>query len=647
MLRKDEETCCTLLVKLSELGSTKARAITAPYHILCAQSPRELPLNWLEEATSNGSYFAKECLRILDIERYQRVMSRPLNFEFASTDTNVVESELFRYARAGDYKACKTILESHTPLPTQNSGISPYHWLVSFSDEAQINDLVTLLIQKGAPLGLWEGNTKDNYTFGKVIGTPLCWAVWHRNIPLTRALLRAMGGIKVEVMNRLINLAAGLHFYDILEVFRITKANLVAGAKPNWQFALYCAGDIGEFKLARRLRHGDAYTGKALEKTLDVLLSVYKPTKEDVKVLFDFAWQKNSPDLMRYLFEKFDLAKRNDLLGDTIGDLVLHTIAAGQKEIFEIFIARGLISPNTEHGEKKWKPLQACVSSRQRDPYFAKRVVEIGCQVDAVGGTKDSSWTPFAMAVSSGRFDVATTLLELGADKDACFGRSDGTAVAMNLLQSWPDMPISCLKYLLEELPRLGFGHVDFWGGSGDGGNILYALAMSYWPSYTNTSRLEVNAKYILSQLADKNCLNRLDKHGYTALGMASAFGNLEVCKALVEAGVDVNTSGGPTPLNAALAWRVKCYEVEKKAFANSKGPGGGAGGGGGGGGRQAQKLRIRAEMTVDLLVSNGGIDRGSEGGGRSMEEWWTAGGVDMPSCEVLSLCFIKMGIIC
>ncbi|EPE33286.1 Protein kinase-like (PK-like) [Glarea lozoyensis ATCC 20868] len=628
VLQKDEQVCCDMLVRLCKLGCLKAKAIIAQYHIITGKPTGSIPLNWLEEAASTGSYFAKESLRMLDVDRFQRLMGRPLNFEHVSTESDAVESDLHQACRYGDYLACEKILNGQDSLAQQDSGVSPYHWLISFSDETKIQNLITLLIRRGVPLGLWEGDTEDDYNIGKVVGTPLCWAVWHRNCALTRQLLKAMKEIKVEVMNRLITLAACMHFFDIMEILRTSKIRISNASKPDWQTALLCAGDTSDMRLARRLRHGDNNLRPALDRTFDTLLKIYQPTKDDVEALFKSAFYKDSPYLLRYLFDKLNLSKRKDLLGDKSPDLLLITVAAGQKELFETFIARGLINPSTEHGRQKWRPLQVCCFTRQPDPYFARRLIEIGCPVDGVGSTKDTIWTPFAISVCSGRFAVATALLELGANKNALFGWLGGTSVTMNLLQSWPDIPISRLKYLLEDVPRLGFGHVNFWGWPGAGGNLLYALAMNHWPSYTNGNRLEETAKYILSQVADKSCLNRIDKMGQTALRMACAFGNYEICRALVEAGQDVNMSAGPTPLNGALEWRGKCYKKEREALANPNGPGRV--------GRQAQTLRIRAEMTVDFLIANGAVDRGIAGSVQSTSDWWYGSGREAFSYETI-----------
>jgi len=41
--------------------------------------------------------------------------------------------------------------------------------------------------------------------------------------------------------------------------------------------------------------------------------------------------------------------------------------------------------------------------------------------------------------------------------------------------------------------------------------------------------------------MADKRCLNEIDRMGCTALNMAARTGNLEVVRTLIEAGADVN----------------------------------------------------------------------------------------------------------
>jgi hypothetical protein len=299
-------------------------------------------------------------------------------------------------------------------------------------------------------------------------------------------------------------------------------------------------------------------------------------------------------------------------------------------EIFEIYIERGLLSPVTEHSKEKWNPLQMCCITRQRDLTFTTRLIEIGCPIDGVGNTEDSNWTPFFIAVSGGLYQIAVILLEHGANKDYLLGWLGGSTVTMNLLQTWPDIPVSRLKFLFEEVPRVGFGHVSFWGWPGAGGNLLYALSMNHWSAYSAGYRLGETAKYILSQLADKSCLNRIDKLGATALRMACASGNLEICRALIEAGQDVNLALGYSPLKNAKAWVVQCRNRERAAISTQSGPGGER--------RLAQSLRIRAEQTVELLETNGAIDRGLFEAMNYTRDYINSGQLQRPSYEVIGI---------
>ena len=157
------------------------------------------------------------------------------------------------------------------------------------------------------------------------------------------------------------------------------------------------------------------------------------------------------------------------------------------------------------------------------------------------------------MAVQVGLYDVASLLLQHGANKDATTRWLGGSTVAFRILHQWPDVPISRVKYLLEELPRQGFGHVNFIGYPGSGRNLLYAFASAVWSHYRSSYRFGETMKHILSMMADKRCLNEIDRMNCTALNTAARTGNLEVVRTLIEAGADVNGGLGVAPLDAAM----------------------------------------------------------------------------------------------
>jgi ankyrin repeat protein len=604
LLGKDANKCCQILTRLCQLGVPSAQAIVFRYHNLHGKDLQLLDPGWLENAAADGSYFALKSLRMLYPEKYRKLIQSGLSIEPDLTQPQEYAS-ILRCCRQGDYVGCKLLLSTGVPaFPVEEDKVSPLHWLVSFHDEDQINDLLKLLLENGAMIDAWEGEEHD-FTFGRVTGTPLHWAVWHRNIPVLRALITVDNNPKVSDLNRALFIAAGMHFYDVVDILKTWVLGLkdATRAQCDWKTALICVAENSIWQLPRRLRHGDTNLSRAFEKTMGSVSALHRPSKEDIKPLFQMAILQNHHLLLRYIFSRLDFGKREDILNDPNFDPVLISICLGFREIFELCIESGLLGPETGHGKSRWKALQVCCFTRQRDPTFVRRLLEIGCPVDGASDDAQATWTPFAIAVSIGLYDIAIMLLEHGADKDYLLGLLGGSTVTMSLLQNWPDIPISRLKFLLEEIPRLGFGHVTFWGWPGAGGNLLYALAMNHWSSYTAGYRLGETAKYILSQLADKSCLNRIDRLGATALRMACANGNLEICRALIEAGQNVNLALGYSPLKNALNWMEECRKREKNALANRNGLGSER--------RLATRLRKTAEEVVQLMKDNGAINRG------------------------------------
>jgi ankyrin repeat protein len=604
LLGKDINQICQMLVRLCEQGVASAQAIVFRYHDLHGKSFQSLHPTWLEVAAAEGSYYALKSLRGQYPEKYLELMHSGFTIEPDLSDLDD-QAALLRCCRLGDYAGCKALLsDGVSAFPAEEGMVSPLHWLVSFKDAYQINDLLEHLIANGAVVDACEGSEGD-FTFGRLTGTPLHWAVWHRNIPVLRALIKVDDDPKLSDLNRGLFIAAGMHFYDMLEILKTWALGLQNAERERyeWRTALLCVAENTTWQLPRRLRHGYANLPTTFERTMDSILTIYEPSEEDIKILFKAAVAQNHGLLFQYLFSRFNLGKRIDLLNNPDFDPVVISIGGGFRDIFELCIENGLLTPESGHGTQGWKALQVFCFIRQRDPTFARRLLEIGCRVDDVSDNDQAKWTPFAIAVSVGLYHIAIMLLEHGANKDHLLGWLGGQTVTMDLLQNWPDIPISRLKFLLEEIPRLGFGHVTFWGWPGGGGNLLYALSMNHWSSYTAGYRLGESAKYILSQLADKSCLNKIDKLGATALRMACANGNLEICRALIEAGQDVNLALGYSPLRNAREWMDACRKREKVAMQNRKCPGSER--------RLAKTLRERAEEVVQLMVNNGAVNRG------------------------------------
>ncbi|KAH6680234.1 hypothetical protein B0J14DRAFT_557600 [Halenospora varia] len=607
VVKRDSDECCQLLLRLCNLDFGLAQAFTACYHECCGKDAGLVDPWWTEFAASRGSYYALQSLRSSHRLIYQRLMTTPLDFEPVLENPEQSVVHLLQCCREGNYKGAIDALAAGAPArPLQEGSISALHWLVSFDDSQQAAELSSQLVKNGAALEAWEG-AGDDFTYGRVTGTPLHWAIWHRNISAVQALTLLISQPDRQNVDRAICIAASMHFHDVLELLRNWIVRLKSSARSDydWHSAMICAADNSTYALPRKLRHQPGNLASAFEKTMNIIISVEMPSAEDVEIMFDLAVSQNNPPLLRLLFTQLGLAKRKDLFKPRPrfpSHPIFTLIVQGSLELLNIFIEQGILSSQMEFGPERFRPLQVCCVTRQRDLAFVTKLLEIGCPVDDIGGTDASRWTPFSMAVSLGMSEIATLLLEHGADKDYMMGWLGGSTVTMNLLQIWPEIPLSRLKYLLEELPRLGFGHISFWSWSEAGGNLIYGLAMSHWPSLTSGSPLGRSAKYIFNQLGDRDCLNNLDKLGQTALQMACATGNLEIIGALIDAGQDVNLSVAATPLKEAKDWLENCRRREQEAISRRGEPGGEF--------RLAQLLSNRASVIVELLERNGAIER-------------------------------------
>jgi hypothetical protein len=237
--RKDATDGCRVLLRLCHLGSTTHAAISHRCLIMLNQNMDGFNPQWLETASSLGSIHASESLRDHFGDRYIRLQQSNNDSGFISDDPEGQEDLLYLYCRSGNYEGCKALLAAGTYAVPKDGMPSPLHWIVSFTKEEEINDLVPHLLENGAVLEAGEGGG-DDFLFGKVFGTPLHWAVRHRNIFAVQALTRADYQPDDDNVNRAVWLAAAMHFYDVLEVLKIWVVGLRDSlpSKYNWYIAI-------------------------------------------------------------------------------------------------------------------------------------------------------------------------------------------------------------------------------------------------------------------------------------------------------------------------------------------------------------------------------------------------------------------------
>jgi ankyrin repeat protein len=601
---KGFDHCCQLLFRMCNLGSPTHRSIVHRFFQIHSRDlPDAFDSRWLDDAANGGSYFATKSLSTSFQEQYEQWKD---SLKTESSRLCPTESErrrlLVTRCRLGDYAGCKDLLNAGVlAVPIDETSPSALHWLVSFTNESEIWDLALQMIDHGANLDFMVDSEEADILFGAIDGTPLTWAVWHRNLVLVRVLLAIDPKPTKENLETAIFLGAGLHFYDVLEIFQhlIESGNLITCAGIDMERAMLFSAS-NEMFLIRLLRHGKSVLDVAGNQTLGVLFQMHDPSKTVMEQLLDLTALQNSPGLFRYLLYRLGAAGVKKIPKAKAQVWLLYSIGEGFLDVFNAIFESGLFQSDELFLEGV-TGLQLCCIARQRDPIFLQRFLSWGCEVDNAGACEAVPFAPFGIAVWNGLYECANVLLKYGADKDFLAGWLGGTTLAFAILLTWPDVPISRMRYLLQDLPRLGFGHINFIGWPAGGGSLLYALAMSHWAHYTASYRFPETFKYILSMMAHRDCLDQMDHMGCTVLNMASRAGKLEICRLLLEAGVNANTGLGISPLNAAMDWLQKCRKKEADTL-NSQVVGER---------RHAIKLRTRAEECVGLLQSYGAVHRG------------------------------------
>ncbi|OCK78211.1 hypothetical protein K432DRAFT_99104 [Lepidopterella palustris CBS 459.81] len=637
-----------LLSRLCELGSQAHRSIA---HLYCKLNQTEFrgnfDLSWLEDTVWQGSYFAIQTLQTDFPDRYlewKSAVEGDASRECLGSAEDY-QRMLIAYCRTGNIKQCHAMLDAGASAFTDWDEPGPLHFL-AMSNDAQAPAVASRLIDAGAALDHWEGNHSDDILlFDKPSGTPLHWAVWHRNLPLIRVLTERDYHPDEENAKRAVLVAAAMYLYDALEILLdwITIRNPKI-LSSEWITSLLSTATVHVlYHLPRFLRHGNKVS-IAMSQTFEQLLQIHAPPTAELITsagLVSIAAIQNHAELFRYLIVRFELYATKNGSRETFESIHANCLMSGFIDIFDILYEHRFFPLDHLFGTDKFTGMQVCLAVRQRNLYFIGRFLEWGCPVDGMGVGTVAEWTPFAMAVQCGLYDIANLLLQHGANKEFTTGWLGGTTPLFRMLHSWPDVPISRVKYLLQEVPRQGFGHVSFIGWPANGANVLYSFAMAVWSHYRSSYKFTETMKYVLSMMADKSCLNTLDRTGCTALNMAARSGNLEVARTLIEAGADVNGGLAISPLNAAMDWREKWVKKEREAMGRSVV----------GERRHATKIRMRAEELIQLLRMNGARERGFMENQRMMISTVTSGNFKLPSAELLTpqgpqICQRKMKIV-
>ncbi|KAF2475253.1 uncharacterized protein BDR25DRAFT_382128 [Lindgomyces ingoldianus] len=621
-----------ILHRLCDLGSQSHRAIA---HIYCKLNKQALPgcfsTSWLEEAAWVGSFSALHTLKVDfpgDFHEWERKIEDNASNSAAGNIGNY-DHMLLAYCRTGNLPQCHAMLDAGASALSDWDEPGALHFLAVHRD-ADLSTLTDRLIDAGAALDHWEGSEMDDdFLLGRCSGTPMHWAVFHQNLAFIRVLARRDKSVQEANLKRAFFIAAVMNFHDVLEILWDWAMDGNYNVPTEWvsTFRIVAAAHL-EHHLPRLLRHGDN-VDIAMSQTFEILFMMSSPSKPECSSCIDLlnlGVIHNRTGFVQYLLRRFDIPKTISIPHEKKDVFLSYAILSGFVDMFELFYEYKLFSLDHRSSADKFTGIQMCLAARQRNPVFVRRYIEWGCSVDEMGDSQVAEWTPFTMAVQCGLYDIASMLLQHGADKDATTGWLGGTTPLFHILHAWPDVPISRVKYLLEDLPRQGFGHVSFIGWPANGANILYCFSMAVWSHYRNSYKFSETMKFVLSMMGDKTCINQLDRIGCTALNQAARSGNLEVVRVLIEAGADVNGGLGIAPLDAALEWRDKWAKKEREAMKRQVI----------GERRHATKIRERADELIHLLQLNGAQERGVIENNQMMMSTITSGNYKLPSMEML-----------
>lgn len=619
---------------LRQHGSDSLRTMAFIYSKMNLQAVEStVDPTFLETATLNGSYSAFQLLRNDITGQYDTWKS---NLEgdaskLSTSGTRYCDKMLLAYCQTGNVSQCHAMLDAGATALCLSDGISPLHYLTMHED-SKVESLIHRLIDAGAQVNQCEGTIADDDFFvGRSFGMPLHWATMHRNLSAIRALTMSDDEPRKDVIERAFFIAVAIHFYDVVEVLRDWAIPTHYKVTSQWISALYVTAAAHLlYHQPRQLRHKDN-AENALHRTLDALSTICPPTELEttsIPQLLTMGITQNSPAFLRYFLLKLNRSVIDHIPKETSDNFLTISIMCGFVDIFEMLYEHHVFGLNHRFGVDKWTGIQVCLAVRQRNPYFVRRYIEWGCEVDEMGDTTVAKWTSFAMAVQCGLFEIASMLLRYGANKDLTTGWLGGTTPLFRILHTWPDVPISRVRYMLEQLPRQGFGHVNFIGWPANGANLLYCFSMAVWSHYRNSYKFTETMKYLISMVGDKSCINKIDRIGCTALNQAARSGNLEVVRVLIEAGADVNGGLGISPLNAAMEWRDQWARKEQKARGRRVI----------GELRHAAKIRARADDLIRLLRIHGARERGLIENQQMMMSTLASGEYRLPSMEVRTL---------
>ncbi|KAL7651567.1 hypothetical protein ACMYSQ_008912 [Aspergillus niger] len=521
------------------------------------------------------------------------------------------ETPLLYACRSGQQETVLRLLELGADAAiTAANGESCLHWLVSFND-TEICPIGDGLIRGGAKLRVY---TRDRVGYSQLRanidvafqfpGTPLNWAVHHNRPCIIKYILHKASDASVCLdwptdllgQSSPLEYAAFFHHVDCLELMIDALDSAGLG---------YClsqilvAGTNAADVFSMILRNGASYQER-LHSFLDLCLRKSKDTVFTTGIggfnthLLYYAVSEGHDKVVEYLLsskvrelvDSFDIKcgegqtcpgayNASDINRPAREDRrtpLLEAVRWNRKHIVELLAengadpkaaARNPFSTN----QVNWTGLHIFAAAGHDEDHsgLVSFLIQTGLPVDGILDAADepqqASETPFLLALQHNAFNLATTLLDFGADPNALrtsagfFSLEHPTTVLGHIVASSSQHTIPRLRYLLEQCPKsntidfiveparqLTALHRAAWAHKG----IMYRMPHQYHGKYLPREDYDFAMnRSIIQELLQSwgnrdiylNC--RCEMHGRTALHLAVEARNVMGVELLLENNAD------------------------------------------------------------------------------------------------------------
>jgi ankyrin repeat protein len=482
----------------------------------------------------------------------------PSNIDARNKDGNTA---LLLAMQLGFHEKAKALLcAGADPTISNELGQTPCHWIIHIDASSDPGELLDSLIMKNANLQACAQKETDvrHYSFAAVVGTPLHWAVCQGRLDLVRCFLdRGADPLFQYQQQTPVDLAVSLHYWQILELLlsrppRPVESTMHLKRSHAWlkqpgersSASNWVGLAVQTFPPhVRMILHGNSFL-TAFRQTLDTLdraglidQTMFHP--------FQAAAIDNKIDLLQTIFSMWQRAGSGEevtflysLLGSVISQIMQEPA---------LFLLDKLDDACLSATMPDMSPiLLSYVASLNADPIVLHRLLGY---VDDVDIRNEQGYTPFAIAVRSRNYEIATELLGVGADPDLLFraGNSDSNVLKVNILHDFivadNDLSLFPLQYLLEPQHPFKDRVPSFLVDTELGYTALHVAAL--WKARSVFG-------YILNKFGDPTSINAKANDGWTALHMAAHCGHYDHAKRLCEKGalldVEVEMIGEDVP---------------------------------------------------------------------------------------------------